>query len=86
MQCLELLHRNHLIHCDLKPENVLLRSPNRTAIKVIDFGSSCFDDQRIYTYIQSRFYRAPEGKFFNFKQKNFNLIYFFCIDKVLLTF
>lgn len=61
IQCLELLHRNHLIHCDLKPENVLLRSPNRTAIKVIDFGSSCFDDQRIYTYIQSRFYRAPEG-------------------------
>ncbi|OAD53296.1 Dual specificity tyrosine-phosphorylation-regulated kinase 2, partial [Eufriesea mexicana] len=27
---------------------------------VIDFGSSCYDDQRIYTYIQSRFYRAPE--------------------------
>ncbi len=30
-------------------------------LQVIDFGSSCFDDQRIYTYIQSRFYRAPEG-------------------------
>jgi dual specificity tyrosine-phosphorylation-regulated kinase 2/3/4 len=29
-------------------------------LQVIDFGSSCFDDQRIYTYIQSRFYRAPE--------------------------
>lgn len=27
---------------------------------VIDFGSSCFEHQRIYTYIQSRFYRAPE--------------------------
>lgn len=27
---------------------------------MIDFGSSCFEDQRIYTYIQSRFYRAPE--------------------------
>jgi dual specificity tyrosine-phosphorylation-regulated kinase 2/3/4 len=50
-----------LIHCDLKPENVLLKTPNRSSIKVIDFGSSCFDDQRIYTYIQSRFYRAPEG-------------------------
>ncbi|KAL3110193.1 hypothetical protein niasHT_015796 [Heterodera trifolii] len=60
LQCLELLHRNHLIHCDLKPENVLLKMPNRSSIKVIDFGSSCFDDQRIYTYIQSRFYRAPE--------------------------
>jgi len=27
---------------------------------VIDFGSSCYDNQRVYTYIQSRFYRAPE--------------------------
>lgn len=63
LSCLELLHRNRLIHCDLKPENVLLRTPNRSSIKVIDFGSSCFEDQRIYTYIQSRFYRAPEGKY-----------------------
>ncbi|OMH81015.1 Dual specificity tyrosine-phosphorylation-regulated kinase 2 [Zancudomyces culisetae] len=33
---------------------------NRYAIKVIDFGSSCFESKRIYTYIQSRFYRSPE--------------------------
>ncbi|KAF8375772.1 mbk-2, partial [Pristionchus pacificus] len=60
LQCLELLSSNKLIHCDLKPENVLLKQQGRSGIKVIDFGSSCFDDQRIYTYIQSRFYRAPE--------------------------
>ena len=30
------------------------------SIKVIDFGSSCYADQRVFTYIQSRFYRAPE--------------------------
>ena len=51
---------NRVIHCDLKPENVLLRQPNRSGIKVIDFGSSCFENSRVYTYIQSRFYRAPE--------------------------
>ena len=28
--------------------------------QVIDFGSSCYEHQRVYTYIQSRFYRAPE--------------------------
>lgn len=28
--------------------------------QVIDFGSSCYENQRVYTYIQSRFYRAPE--------------------------
>ncbi|OMJ25138.1 Dual specificity tyrosine-phosphorylation-regulated kinase 2 [Smittium culicis] len=29
-------------------------------VKVIDFGSSCFENDKIYTYIQSRFYRSPE--------------------------
>ena len=28
--------------------------------QVIDFGSSCYEHLRVYTYIQSRFYRAPE--------------------------
>ncbi|CAG9569955.1 unnamed protein product [Danaus chrysippus] len=36
--------------------NVMLFGRN----KVIDFGSSCYEHQRVYTYIQSRFYRAPE--------------------------
>ncbi|XP_062522176.1 dual specificity tyrosine-phosphorylation-regulated kinase 2-like [Corticium candelabrum] len=60
LQCLEMCYRNRIIHCDLKPENILLKSQGRTGLKVIDFGSSCYDHQRIYTYIQSRFYRAPE--------------------------
>jgi len=49
-----------VIHCDLKPENILLRHPKRSAIKLIDFGSSCRTHQRMYSYIQSRFYRSPE--------------------------
>ncbi|KAL1007844.1 hypothetical protein UPYG_G00092350 [Umbra pygmaea] len=60
LQCLEALNRHHIIHCDLKPENILLKQQGRSGIKVIDFGSSCFEHQRVYTYIQSRFYRAPE--------------------------
>jgi len=60
LQCLDALHRNKIIHCDLKPENILLKQQGRSGIKVIDFGSSCFEHQRVYTYIQSRFYRAPE--------------------------
>ncbi|XP_050530674.1 dual specificity tyrosine-phosphorylation-regulated kinase 2-like [Daktulosphaira vitifoliae] len=58
--CLDALYRNKIIHCDMKPENVLLKQHGRSGIKVIDFGSSCFENQRVYTYIQSRFYRAPE--------------------------
>lgn len=60
LQCLDALTKNKIIHCDLKPENILLKQQGRSGIKVIDYGSSCYETQRIYTYIQSRFYRAPE--------------------------
>ena len=60
LQCLDAVCKNRIIHCDLKPENILLKQQGRSGIKVIDFGSSCYEHQRIYTYIQSRFYRAPE--------------------------
>eukprot|EP00118_Oscarella_pearsei_P003037 m.12674 g.12674 ORF g.12674 m.12674 type:complete len:543 (+) comp24227_c0_seq2:264-1892(+) len=50
----------NIIHCDLKPENILLCNPKRSAIKIVDFGSSCQLGSRIYQYIQSRFYRSPE--------------------------
>lgn len=60
LQALRLMDRYKVIHCDLKPENILLKSITGTALKVIDFGSACFYEKRMYTYIQSRFYRAPE--------------------------
>jgi dual specificity tyrosine-phosphorylation-regulated kinase 2/3/4 len=37
-----------------------LREYNKSGIKIIDFGSSCFEKETLYTYIQSRYYRAPE--------------------------
>ncbi|KAI1344704.1 hypothetical protein F5Y15DRAFT_1760 [Xylariaceae sp. FL0016] len=55
-----LLKQHKVIHCDLKPENILLRHPMHSEIKTIDFGSSCFENEKVYTYIQSRFYRSPE--------------------------
>jgi dual specificity tyrosine-phosphorylation-regulated kinase 2/3/4 len=60
LSSLVLLHGKKVIHCDLKPENVLLAHPMHSEIKVIDFGSSCFENEKVYTYIQSRFYRSPE--------------------------
>ena len=57
---LDYMKRLNIIHCDLKPENILLRNPKKSAIKVIDFGTGCFDNSAYYTYIQSRYYRAPE--------------------------
>ncbi|XP_069484423.1 dual specificity tyrosine-phosphorylation-regulated kinase 4 isoform X2 [Ambystoma mexicanum] len=60
LKCLQLLNKERIIHCDLKPENILLCKKGQVAIKVIDFGSSCYEHQRVYTYVQSRFYRSPE--------------------------
>ncbi|KAI8084855.1 kinase-like domain-containing protein [Halteromyces radiatus] len=60
LQSLILLYKHRVVHCDLKPENILLKHPGKNTIKVIDFGSSCLETERVYTYIQSRFYRSPE--------------------------
>lgn len=57
---LSLLQQKRVIHCDLKPENILLCSARAADIRVIDFGSSCREEEKVYTYIQSRFYRSPE--------------------------
>lgn len=70
LEGLEFIHSKNIIHCDIKPENIMVKLPpkfNTTVvdddsiiIKIIDFGSSCFTNEISYTYIQSRFYRAPE--------------------------
>ena len=51
----------HLLpRSDLKPENILLSNATSGEIKLIDFGSACFENRTVYSYIQSRFYRSPE--------------------------
>ena len=41
------LHSHGIIYRDLKPENILLCNPKRSAIKIVDFGSSCQLGQRV---------------------------------------
>jgi dual specificity protein kinase YAK1 len=55
-----ILREANILHFDLKPENILLKSIDSPIIKVIDFGSSCLENQAINMYIQNRYYRAPE--------------------------
>jgi dual specificity tyrosine-phosphorylation-regulated kinase 2/3/4 len=54
------MKKQHIVHCDLKPENVLFKDSIKKDIKIIDFGSGCFDNENGFSYVQSRYYRAPE--------------------------
>ena len=60
IEALVYLKEVHVVHCDIKPENILLARAGCFDVKLIDFGSACFRGNTVYSYIQSRFYRAPE--------------------------
>ncbi|CUM64982.1 uncharacterized protein PRCAT00002600001 [Priceomyces carsonii] len=71
LEGIQFIHMNGVIHCDIKPENIMIKLPHEfnlakevkeedLVIKIIDFGSSCYRNEISYTYIQSRYYRAPE--------------------------
>ena len=47
IQMLVSLHcmaENKIVHADLKPENICLRKPNKSGIKIIDYGSGTFEN------------------------------------------
>ena len=65
LEAIEVVHKIGIIHCDIKPENVLLKinmenNKSDISIKLTDFGSSCLKNNPIFSIVQSLFYRAPE--------------------------
>ena len=65
LEAIEQVHRMGIIHCDIKPENILLKiniekNKSDISVKLTDFGSACIKNNPIFTIVQSLFYRAPE--------------------------
>ena len=65
LEAVEQVHRIGIIHCDIKPENILLKiniekNKSDISVKLTDFGSACIKNNPIFTIVQSLFYRAPE--------------------------
>ncbi|KAM4703222.1 dual specificity tyrosine-phosphorylation-regulated kinase 2-like, partial [Rhinophrynus dorsalis] len=85
LQCLNVLHRNKIMHCDLKPDNIVLKTEGRYGIKVIDFGCSDYDHLDIYSYVQTRYYRAPEVMLGNHYGMPVDMWSFGCVLAELLT-
>ena len=57
------LKQHNIIHCDLKPDNILV-SQDFSTVRLCDFGSAVDANEQsfesITPYLVSRFYRAPE--------------------------
>jgi dual specificity tyrosine-phosphorylation-regulated kinase 2/3/4 len=59
-EALRFCHAKGVVHGDVKPENIVFTNARQNSITLIDFGSSAHLAQTVFTYIQSRFYRATE--------------------------
>jgi len=72
LETMEFLHSFRIVHTDMKLENILLTNsreirfdrqimvPERTKVKLIDFGGACYDESKKSSVINTRQYRAPE--------------------------
>lgn len=46
-----------VVHCDLKPENIMYTTREKNQVKIIDFGSAGFVNEEPIDYLQTRPYR-----------------------------
>merc|ERR1719456_1992733 len=55
------IERNHIIHADIKPDNILI-SAGHNIVKICDLGSAMYYPEEVdpTPYLVSRFYRSPE--------------------------
>jgi len=60
LEALQFLHELGVTHCDIKTANICIAERDGTTFKLIDFGSATLVHDTHPSYLQSRWYRAPE--------------------------
>ncbi|MBR5481505.1 MAG: leucine-rich repeat protein [Bacteroidaceae bacterium] len=58
LEGLNCLHANHILHCDIKPQNIMLSQVNND-VKIIDLGF-CYTDKYDYTAGHTNEFSSPE--------------------------
>lgn len=60
LQAIYYIHRNHMVHCDIKPNNILISDENRAILT--DFGSALYLDKNGSAKLKNVYYKhiAPE--------------------------
>mmetsp|Transcript_8477 Transcript_8477/g.31378 ORF Transcript_8477/g.31378 Transcript_8477/m.31378 type:complete len:1052 (-) Transcript_8477:38-3193(-) len=60
LTAIDFLHRNDIVHTDIKLENILMRNSDEGDISLIDFGSATYEYDEHEQIITTSHYRAPE--------------------------
>lgn len=82
LQCLDALNKFKIIHCDMKPENILLKQQGRSGIKVAIKLRRLLTIKKIISYFFGNFLIYTKNMFFQFFL--FFYLLFFLIHTQLL--